>query len=245
MTTNIFDGKVNLFCSDSRWSWGIPDLYGHHYATLYVDNTIFDKIEPQPDYSFIFAGCSKLICEWKRWIRSENRVVMPPPRVIDDFAMCMVNTNSGKIEVEHGQRISGSDHRFAGTGAYPAYQCWNANRDANKAVSSACNEDTLSGGAVKYLEMKTFQHNVNLTGNYLSINELALKEGMVMYKSIDKTTSFQEAAINDPIIADFAVKVANGSASAEAPSGKDKIVWTDADVKRLNEALSRCYGVKS
>jgi hypothetical protein len=54
----------------------------------------------------------------------------------------------------------------------------------------------------------------------------------------------EEAAQDDPIVREALAKVANGSVPAEAPAGRDEVVWTDADKLRLNKALQKCFGKK-
>jgi hypothetical protein len=245
MTTNVYDESLKMFCTDSRWSFDIRLAGGAHYAILYVDDTGFEKIESQPDYSFMFAGNSKLINEWKHWIRSPNKVVLPKPATADDFAVCMVETSTGKIVFEHGQKISGSDHRFAGTGAYDAYKCWNLHKNPKKCIESASKVDVYTGGNVIFLDMGKKTSNIPTEADLREINNLTLKKGMIMYiqTTLDKAITVKEASEKDSLIKNFVEKVANGSAQAEARSGLDKIVWTDADKERLDDALLACYGV--
>jgi hypothetical protein len=242
MTTNVYDYAAKQLASDSRWSFSLKDG-GFLYAVVYVDNTGFEKIEYQPDYSYLFAGRSDLIDEWKKWARSPNKILIPRPPVIDDFALCIIHSETGEIKFEHGQKIVGSDHRFAGTGAHPAYYCWLKNKCSQKAVESASSVDIFSGGEVKYLSLEQKQHNLNQITSHESINEITLRKGMVMSLPVTQPVPLHEAAEKDPRVKDFTTKIANGEVSAEAPSGRDKIVWTDSDVKRLDDALSECFGI--
>lgn len=63
-----------------------------------------------------------------------------------------------------------------------------------------------------------------------------------MYPS--KEVPLAEALLKDPFVTDAIKKVAAGEVAAQAPTGKDPIVWTDSDVKRLDEALGKYFGKK-
>ena len=157
----------------------------------------------------------------------------------------MIDMATNDVKFEHGQRIAGTDHRFAGTGAYGAYKCWEVNRDAIKAVKSAYSEDPLSGGNVKMLNLVTRHHNVSMANSAKAINSLTIKKGVVMYPPNQvKHVPVSEAMDTDPFVKQAATKAANGEVSAQAPAGNDKIVWTDADVQRLDQALNECFGKK-
>jgi hypothetical protein len=248
MTTNVFDKSAGILASDTRWSFRLVQdgPLKSTLALLYVDDTGFEKIEHQPDYSYIFAGPSDLIDRWKKWINSETRNVEAPPGVANDFALCIVEMATGEVIEEHGQRIRDALYRFAGTGAEPAHNCWKTNKDPRKAVQSAAAGDIFSGGEVKYLSLKDSSHNLDGSGTYESINQLTLKRGMVMYLSGNHAPmSIDEAAANDPRIKHLAQKIAKGEVAAEAPCGLDTVVWTDTDVQRLNASLQKMYGVRA
>jgi len=242
MTTNVFDISAGILASDSRWSYRINDGYQATTAIVYVDNTEFDKLEFDPNFSLIFAGNSGLISAWKDWIRLPIKNLVPRPQVIDDFAMCLVRNKTKDVVFEHGQKIVDAAYRFAGTGAYPAHSCWTANKNAKKAIKSAQLTDHFSGGDVKYLDIVSAKHNFNPSGQLNSINAAILKRGMVMYTADNKPISIHDAAQNDPRVKDLVNKIASGGMSADAPSGLDKIVWTETDVKRLDAALEDCFG---
>ena len=243
MTTNVVDTAACILASDSRWSFPVLSMTGNTHAWIYVDDADFDKIEVGKDYSFIFAGSSTLMEEWKTWHRQP---LMSRPRVEDGFSLCFVNMATRNVEFEHGQRIVGSDHRFAGTGAYYAYQCWIINKSAKKAVESAYRDDILSGGTVKYLDLNTKNNNINAANVSKSINQKAAEKGLVMYmnQSAPKGIPLAAAAAGDPLVKEALKKVASGSVAAQAPAGQDKIVWTDLDIQKLDAALARCFGGK-
>lgn len=250
MTTNVFDKTAGVLASDTRWSFRLiqDGPIKSTLALLYVDDTGFEKIEYQPDYSFIFAGPSDLIDRWKKWINSSTRSLENPPGVANDFALCIIDMATGEVLEEHGQRIRDDLYRFAGTGAEPAHNCWKENKDPKRAVASAtaAGADIFSGGEVKYLNIKDASHNLNVSGTYELINQLTLKRGMVMYLSGNHAPMpIDEAAANDPRIKDLANKIAKGEVAAEAPCGLDTVVWTDTDVQRLNASLKKMYGPRA
>jgi len=59
-----------------------------------------------------------------------------------------------------------------------------------------------------------------------------------------KTVPIQQAINDDQVVKEAAKHIASGAMSANAPAGLDKIVWTDADVKRLDDALAKRFGKK-
>lgn len=245
MTTNVYDKAAGVLASDTRWSYRLVQdgPICSTVALLYVDDTGFEKIEYQPDYSYIFAGPSDLIDRWKMWINSPNRAVEAPPGVANDFALCIIEMATGEVFEEHGQRIRDDLYRFAGTGAEPAHNCWKKSKDPRKAVRSATDGDIFSGGEVKYLNLKDSSNNLDASGTYELIKQHTLKRGMVMYTSGNNApVSIDEAAARDPRIKELVAKIAKGDAVAEAPCGLDTVVWTDSDVKRLNSSLQRMYG---
>lgn len=221
-------------------------------AMLYVDDTGFEKIVFDSKYSYMFAGPSDLINEWKTWIASPTKLMQPRPAVRDDFAVCFIDSETKIVRFEHGQRIRDDKYRFAGTGAVPAHKCWTANTDPIKAVESAKESDIFSGGTVKYLDISnrtssslneaSVAHNLNLNGSFDSIKAATLSKGMVMYTQVNKANlPINEACANDPRIKDFVSKIANGEVVAKAPCGLDTVVWTETDEKRLDDALNDMF----
>jgi hypothetical protein len=242
MTTNVVDGRQQALASDSRWSFMIEGIgYDRKHAFVYVDDTQFDKIELAGDDALIFAGPASLIAEWKAWARFPVRGLMNRPGLVTDFSICMIDVPSKTVFFEHGQKITGTDHRFAGTGAKGAYDCWSVNYDAQRAVKSAYTLDVFSGGAVRFLDLNARAHNLGNEVDPGTINKAALHSGVVMYTN-HKEVPIQEAMKDDPIVRKAVDKIANGSVSAQAPAGKDPVVWTDADVARLDAALKKRYG---
>lgn len=243
MTTNVVDQAAKVTASDSRWSSIVKDPLGAHHALIYVDDTDFDKIEYSADYSMVFAGSALIIEMWKMWFRNSRDHKKRPP-VINDFALCMLDMKTAAVEFDHGQKITGSDHRFAGTGAYYAYTCWNQNKDAARSVKTAFASDFLSGGQVKTLDMQTHKHNLKQSTDHKTINQSILQRGLVMFAK-GKTVSVNDPSVQKDVFVQQRLNdIAKGHVSAEAPSGNDTLVWTDADVQRLDAALEKAFGNK-
>lgn len=239
MTTNVFCKKKNVLASDSRWSFRIDDKLSTTLVIAYVDDTGYDKIALDEDTGFIFAGPGHAIDRWRTWALSPNQALLPRPPVETDFAICMTDLESGDILMEHGQKISDEFCRTAGTGAFPAYECWKVNFDAKTAVESAKKVDLSSGGDVKFLSCGDRKHNLSFAASFDSIAAQFLHKGMVMYPaSSHNAVPIAQAANDDPRVASLVSKVKSGQASAEAPSGLDPVVWTPADEARLDEALA-------
>lgn len=243
MTTNAFDQRASKVASDSRWSYLLKD--GEEFrAVVYADDTGFDKMVIGQGACALFAGPSNLIDEWKEYIKSPNKIVLRRPRTQKGFAVCIADGSTGRIIFEHGQEYREENvYRFAGSGAGFAKTCWLVNGDAVKAVTSASLADMFSGGAVKYFDFKTQDHNVDLTGKYASINEAITRRGIVMYaKYAGKKVSIHDAAKTDPKVQTLLRDIAAGNASAVAPTGADPVIWTDADEERLDASLEAFFG---
>jgi hypothetical protein len=238
MTTNVFCKKNNVLASDSRWSYRVDDRVSVTRAVAYIDNTGYDKMALDIDTGYMFAGPLEVIAKWREWALSPNQQILPRPAVAMDFAVCMTDLESGEIFMEHGQKVSDTFCRMAGTGAKPAYECWAVNYDARRAVVSASKTDVFSGGDVKFLMECGTSHNLDFSIPVTSIRDAFLKRGMVMYTADRNPIPVQEAAQNDPRIKSLLDGVQKGQISAEAPSGLDPVVWTPADEKRLDEALA-------
>ena len=154
----------------------------------------------------------------------------------------MILRSTGEVAMEHGQRIVGSEFRFAGTGAEHAYECWTSNKNPKLAVVSAQSKDPFSGGAVKFFNRNDGGNNLGNGVEFSSVAELFLQKGMVMYTGNNLALTVGEAARKDPRIAELVKEVENGGLAAEAPSGLDPVVWTKDDEARLDAALSKHYG---
>lgn len=239
MTTNIFCKGNNTLASDSRWSFLVRD--GERLVSTtaigYIDNTGYDKIVYDEDTGFVFAGNGPLIDQWRQWVLNGN-VLTPRPPVATDFAVCMTDLENSNIIFDHGQKVRHDDCRTAGTGAHPAYDCWNVNKDAKRAVISASAVDPMSGGEVKYLVGSSRQHNLDFSTSFDSIAEQFLQKGMVMYMNSQIPIPLDKAAVNDPRIEHLRNNVAKGAITAVAPSGYDPVVWTPSDEARLDAALA-------
>lgn len=242
MTTNVFDQKKNVLATDSRWSFSVkgktgidlPDIVG------FVDNTGFEKIVFDPTTVFMFAGDGALINEWRDRILSRNLLVGRRPGVARNFAICMVRRSDACILMEHGQKINGGPFRFAGTGAEPAYECWEKNRDPQRAVQSATLRDRASGGNVKFFDGTTGDHNIDFSVSYADVAEQFLKKGCIMYTN--HSLPVNEAVKKDPRAEEFVGRIKAGTIQAEAPSGYDPVIWTAEDEERLDKALTSHYG---
>jgi hypothetical protein len=243
MTTNVFDVQATIVASDSRWSFTLKSG-DHLHAIVYADDTGFDKLVVAEGVCAHFAGLSTLIHDWKEWIASPNKVVLNRPPVIEDFAMCIINSKTGNLIFEHGQKITDEKYRFAGTGAKFAYDCWKTNKSALKCVASASLADNYSGGEVKYFNVTDQSHNVSEGSDYSLINKAIFEKGTVMYPVYEgKKISIEEAASADPKVKQLMQQIASGEAKAQAPSGRDPVVWTETDVRRLDQSLNDFFGL--
>lgn len=236
MTTNVFDISQGILASDSRWS--IPRDFG----IIYVDDTGFDKMELALGHAFIFAGNGAVIQSWKNWIRDPNRPYQEPD--VNGIALCIVNVTTVEISFEYGQDIALEEARFAGTGSYHAHLCWSSNKCARRAVESAKGEDKLTGGEIKFIELRTGSHNLTNQGSIDSVAQDIVDRGWVMYnngKNSRTSIKIDEAAANDTRVADLIKDIATGSVTATAPCDSMYNKWSDADKQRLRGTLDAIF----
>lgn len=229
MTTNVFDVQKKILASDSRWSIGTD------FAIIYVDDTDFDKVAIGDDLSFTFAGNAQKIGEWKSWLASPNRVMLPFPHP-NGISICAVEMQSFKMVFKRGQQEI-DDAFFAGTGTEPASGCWKSNKDAKRAVETAKLIDRYSGGDVKFFDMPSNDHNLSAQKSYeFSIQQLQ-ERGVVMYHQ-QQSVSIKEASANDPRVAELSRKIMSGEVSLNAPCPSVHTHWDDSEIADLNKVLA-------
>ena len=245
MTTNALDLANRLLASDSRWSFRTEAMKNRGLAVVaYVDDTNYDKIaiDDRRGYAYMFAGPHHLIDRWKDWVKSPSNEHEGEPPVEDEFAICVIDADSGELLFEHGQRVNGATYRFAGTGAGHAYNCWTTNQDVKLSVMTAMTRDPLSGGKVVFFDCPTNENNLYGGVKSTSIETQFLERGMVMYYNTQEArtvpVSLERAIKDDGSISDLVSAVKAGKVSAEAPSGLDPVIWTEKDRARLKEALT-------
>lgn len=230
MTTNVLDIVRATIATDSRWSVPLD------FAVIYVDNTGFDKIEVANGHAFMFAGNGAIIQSWKDWIRVPTRYA---PQV-DGIALCVTRMADAVVTFEYGQDIVLENARFAGTGAYHAHLCWRANQCARQAVESAKAEDKLTGGQVKFIELRDGNNNLTNNGTIHTVVKDIVDRGWVMYNG-KASIQLDEAIANDQRVADVVRKVASGAAVPSAPCDSMYNKWNDEDKARLKAALSQVF----
>ncbi|MFL1528014.1 hypothetical protein [Pseudomonas sp. O230] len=240
MTTNVYDRTTGFITSDSRWS------VEKDFAFMYVDDTGFDKIEEARGKVFLFAGDSEIIQLWKTFLRSGPLSSEGRPK-IEGIAILIADSATGKLVYHYGQDIllpdsEDPDTSFAGSGARSAAQCWQANNCAKKAVETAKSFDVASGGEVKSFELSTGLHNLNDQIDVKELKAAFLKKGMVMFTAnSQQPVTVQEAAANDPRVAQIVQAIAQGSVSLKAPCDAMYNQPTHADKKRLDAALDAIF----
>jgi hypothetical protein len=240
MTTNVYCRPKGWLASDSRWT------FESDFAYLYVDDTGFDKIDYLHDKAgFLFAGNSKVIASWRKWINSSpnNFDNLPDP---DGISFCIVKPDRSYVEF-HGYKIS--DAWFAGTGYTYAALCYGVNQDAKRAIASAKQMDPFSGGSTKYFELSSRDNNLNPYPAQCLVSTIAIeaiKRGTVMYRDNEGSTRIpvQEAAANDTRVKDLCDKIATGSLHASAPCLGASTPWNDAEKEQLKDELAKIFGIR-
>jgi hypothetical protein len=190
MTTNILDLSKDVAATDSRWSI-VKDPW-----LLYIDNAEFEKIVANPPYISVFAGDGWLIQRWKDWMNSGASDAPPPiERYGCTLAVTVTHMSMGVVLFERGQRVIEETARFAGSGAYPAYEHWKRNRDPMLAVKFAMSVDGFSGGIVKFYWFSTGKNNLCDAISLDALHHKLRKEGWM----IDMTTQAPPMKIADAL----------------------------------------------
>jgi hypothetical protein len=244
MTTNVFDGQRGVIATDSRWSmpWG-------SHRIIYVDDSQYDKIELFSSVAFVFAGKGVRIQAWKDWIRSGGGQSTKP--TVAEMSICIVETSNKSVLFKQGEDISKDGALFAGTGARPAFQCWQTNGDAKRSVESAKLVDHFTGGEVKFFDCTSRQHNLFFPVTKADIGSVcrAIEErGIVMDISSTAPASIvrppfklSDLAANDAMRKEVSEKIASGELTPEAPCDAMHNEWTEDQKARLDSALASIF----
>lgn len=239
MTTNVTDLKNAILASDSRWSINIPDQF-----IIYIDDTGFEKIHVINDLSFVFAGNSNTINEWKLWIDTNltpnsQDIDFDSIPAVDGIAISLVDMSSVSVLFHRGQDMVMPDAMFAGTGAYHAVLCWAVNLDALKAVNSAKIADRFTGGTTKYVKFKCRTHNLSDASSCSEMHNKISNWGYVMYYGTQTVVPIAEAVANDPAVKDVVDGVKSGMIAANAPCISMHKNWSEEEKERLKAALRK------
>jgi len=179
----------------------------------------------------------------ENWIAQPSSLTKPP--IIQDNAVisvCIANIETALVRFERGQEISLPLARFAGSGAKFARNCWLINNNAQRAVTSAAEQDLFSGGIVSFFDFCSGQHNLL---NSVSIKDVQtqLLEGFVMYKFINSGQPIpaREAAARDPDVKALLDKVAQGQISVNAPCESMYTPWTENEINEFHAVLDDIF----
>ncbi|MFM0484200.1 hypothetical protein PQQ81_26980 [Paraburkholderia strydomiana] len=249
MTTTAFDLSAKLLTSDSRWSACTDD----GTAIAYLDDDVgFDKIECAHGNAFLFAGNSQVIDAWKNFLRSGPLSAEGRPQIAG-IALLVAEMASGAVIYAYGQDIALPNAQnptmpvaiFAGSGSIWAAHCWNVNRCGRKAIDSAKAGDKFTGGATKFLELDSGNHNL---ANSISVEQMKtefLKKGMVMYiNSAQQPQPLTTAAANDPKVKELCDRIAQGQATVSAPCDAMWMNPSQQDEDRLDAVLNQIFAAK-
>lgn len=236
---------MNGFLStDSRWSSDNGDWLA------YVDDTNYDKLAFTSKVGFLFAGDMPPIDEWKQYVaggmkkdaRPGRRAWVPGSRI----SIIQVELATGRIVFKSHNFLSTSfgvaiKAMFAGTGANAAKKCWDDEKCAIAAITSAAKEDVRSGGRVVYLNRTTRNTNVENTATAESVREQLKDRGYFMHINDQNAPILLKDAANDPTnpaAQAFAKAVMSGAAPLNAPfPGMDE-PWSEEKYAELDAALA-------
>jgi hypothetical protein len=245
MTTNVYDKKVGVLSSDSRWSTDNGEWIA------YVDNTGYDKIAFNGRVGFLFAGDLPPIDEWKTYVangmKKDTRPQVNTTGLLGTrIQVIQVDMQSGDIVFQSHQFLNvavGLSIKaiFGGTGASFARECWRQNRCAKKAIVSAAIDDMRSGGEVVHLtRSKTGETNVKNSATARSVNDQLKEKGFIMHTTKKQPVLLKDAAndLTSPAQS-FAKAVMSGAAPLTAPFiGMDE-PWTKEKLAEFDAALSK------
>lgn len=172
---------------------------------------------------------------------------MPSPKGI---AILIVEISSGNVLGHYGQEIAfqeGDPARptaiFAGSGAYPAANCWQANRCAHRAIDSAKLADIFTGGNTKFFELSNSNTNVTNTISASGLRALFKEKGMVMYlNGQSSAVPYKQAAANDVQVAELGEKIASGQLNLSAPCDAMFMTPTTEQIEELRDVLTPFFG---
>ncbi|VVT48018.1 hypothetical protein UYSO10_1950 [Kosakonia radicincitans] len=256
MTTTVFDAKLKIVASDSRWSAQV-DLPDGIYL-VYADDTNFHKIVVRTGAALVLAGDGQLIAEWKNWwVRDDIDSSNMPDVALSEIRLVsvMLIARDGTILFDAGPKKALLDVNtkgyvgiFSGTGSDYAAECFDQNRNAVVAVNSAKEKDLCSGGTVMFTELATMRHNLHSENyDYNSVVSALQNRGMIM-KIASKNNSANDASsidISAHAHADYIRDgLSSGSIRACAPSGESEFRWTEARIEKLKLAIDKVVAME-
>lgn len=239
------DRVAGVLSTDSRWS--ILSNDGEWLA--FVDDTDYDKLVCMRSAGFLFAGDLPLIDAWKQYVLAGMKKGTRP-EVIQrtKISVIQVDLTTGDIVFQSHKMLRamfGSAVRavFAGTGAEPAKDCWDKNKCAVTAITSASAKDKRSGGKVVYLRRSPRGGNEVNTTTADQVMQIIKDRGFLMNTSnaqpviVPITTAANDAS--NLVAQAFANEIlSGGSAPLSAPfPGMDE-PWSDETVAEFERVLS-------
>lgn len=243
MTTNVICRPSKLLASDSRWS---SDIEGYPDCLAFVDDAGFDKISLRPTHALVFAGDGELIAGWKEWfsratmdfasLPKVNRLI-PGTNKMESMVVSLVKRATCEVIFTVGRfEAHGEDARFTGSGAEYAKDCYAVKRCGKTSIVTASGKDKWTGGEVKYVELETGSHNLNMTQATLGELLNALNQrGFVMDTKANTVTPINEwrAAHQD---GDRSASTASLS-NISAPTGMPTRCWSPQEHDDFIRAL--------
>jgi len=241
MTTNAIDQRGKMIASDSRWSISAGNL------VFYVDDTGFDKIADRAEGSLICAGDAGLIQRWRDWFMLPVPMAIMRPPTEDTvngqpvrIAITVLQKPDASALFSKGEYLMYEDFAFfSGSGAQYARDCFSANGCSKRAVASAGQEDPLTGGETKFVELATNANNLSAqTATAQEAYAQLLQRGSVMDTATKKVVPIQDAATAN---ASAVRAVQGGQLPLSAPSGKPIAPWSEKERKDLDAALAKLF----
>nr|WP_306803458.1 hypothetical protein [Providencia sp. PROV266] len=252
MTTSVYDCDNAIAASDTRWSATIKLPDGEYI--IHVDDTGFNKIVARKGGIIVCAGDGKTIEKLKKWWSSDVLIPDNMPNLEESgkfsVGMLMISSN-GEIVHDSGMKriILNPQTRhihaiFLGSGGKAASDVFFGCGCAKSSVEWAKNVDPWSGGEVKYIELNSWDNNLqdeNL--DYYSIIESMKKRGVMM--KVDNYYFAGSPEINAIDLSDHPqadeIKswLANGSVKAYSPMGAEKQDWSEEQNAKIIKAAKK------
>lgn len=191
----------------------------------------------------MFAGSLQVIHQWKLWAIYDKKInTRPLPHGI---ALCMISRKNHLVElcfVDHVEFNSKQEPQafFAGSGYDKALSCWKVNQSVKQAIETAKSLDVYTGGEVRYFDLNSNLHNLNLEHRAESISETFKKGYMVNTQNSNTHLAIQDN-LEHPVVKDFLADLVQGNAALQAPSPIANRLWTQEQIDALDVALSKYY----
>lgn len=245
MTTNVYDIAAGLLTSDSRWSCELENDW-----IAFVDDTGCNKIVFDDELAMLFAGDLDIIEFWKCWIANGRKGTYPDvddPMSGESISVIIIDISDGKVVFETDYLLksvatsSSIEAIYSGTGGPYAKDCWQENKCAKKAITTAICSDIFSGGSVLHFCRSSLATNVAPSIPSEDVINLLKGRGYMQKNIGSQPISIKDAVKNsfNQELQALANKVLSGGVKLSAPFPGMKQPWTNEKKSELKSVLDK------